>query len=147
MSRLWFEPRPFCAWVQHANHSATEPPHQCVPTKMTPWASLSLQTKRHIKWPSRFSRDRARELWPIDIQTNRPTAILHVQCTAATNYWLTTNYDAAWKQNITYLLLDPLVHMERQETPFILFSKVRMLIQNREKSSSTLHQNYLQWHK
>ena len=21
----WFEPRPFCAWVQHANHSATEP--------------------------------------------------------------------------------------------------------------------------
>ena len=21
-----FEPRPFCAWVQHANHSATEPP-------------------------------------------------------------------------------------------------------------------------
>jgi len=25
-SRLWFEPRPFCAWVQHANHSATEPP-------------------------------------------------------------------------------------------------------------------------
>ena len=25
-SRLRFEPRPFCAWVQHANHSATEPP-------------------------------------------------------------------------------------------------------------------------
>jgi len=25
-SRLQFEPRPFCAWVQHANHSATEPP-------------------------------------------------------------------------------------------------------------------------
>jgi len=25
-SWLWFEPRPFCAWVQHANHSATEPP-------------------------------------------------------------------------------------------------------------------------
>ena len=24
-SRLRFEPRPFCAWVQHANHSATEP--------------------------------------------------------------------------------------------------------------------------
>ena len=24
-SWLWFEPRPFCAWVQHANHSATEP--------------------------------------------------------------------------------------------------------------------------
>ena len=25
-SRLRFEPGPFCAWVQHANHSATEPP-------------------------------------------------------------------------------------------------------------------------
>ena len=25
-SRLRFEPVPFCAWVQHANHSATEPP-------------------------------------------------------------------------------------------------------------------------
>jgi len=25
-SRLRFEPRPFHAWVQHANHSATEPP-------------------------------------------------------------------------------------------------------------------------
>jgi len=24
-SRLRFEPGPFCAWVQHANHSATEP--------------------------------------------------------------------------------------------------------------------------
>ena len=22
----WFEPRPYCAWVQHANHSVTEPP-------------------------------------------------------------------------------------------------------------------------
>jgi len=25
-SRLQFEPGPFCAWAQHANHSATEPP-------------------------------------------------------------------------------------------------------------------------
>ena len=25
-SRLQFEPRPFCAWVQHYNYSATEPP-------------------------------------------------------------------------------------------------------------------------
>ena len=25
-SQLRFEPRPFCAWAQHANHSATEPP-------------------------------------------------------------------------------------------------------------------------
>jgi len=25
-SRLRFEPKPFCAWVQHANHSATESP-------------------------------------------------------------------------------------------------------------------------
>jgi len=25
-SRLRFEPGPVCAWVQHANHSATEPP-------------------------------------------------------------------------------------------------------------------------
>ena len=25
-SRLLFEPGPFCVWVQHANHSATEPP-------------------------------------------------------------------------------------------------------------------------
>ena len=24
--RLQFEPKPFCAWVPHANHSATEPP-------------------------------------------------------------------------------------------------------------------------
>ena len=27
-SRLRFEPEPFCAWVQHANHSATEPAYQ-----------------------------------------------------------------------------------------------------------------------
>ena len=26
MTRLRFEPGPFCTWVQHANHSATEPP-------------------------------------------------------------------------------------------------------------------------
>ena len=26
-SRLRFEPGPFCAWVQHANHSATDPPY------------------------------------------------------------------------------------------------------------------------
>jgi len=26
-SRLRFEPGPYCAWVQHANHSATEPPN------------------------------------------------------------------------------------------------------------------------
>jgi len=26
VSRLRFEPGPFCTWVQHANHSATEPP-------------------------------------------------------------------------------------------------------------------------
>ena len=26
LSRLQFEPGPFCVWVQHANHSATEPP-------------------------------------------------------------------------------------------------------------------------
>jgi len=26
VSWLRFEPRPFCAWVQHANHLATEPP-------------------------------------------------------------------------------------------------------------------------
>jgi len=26
-SRLRFEPRPFCIWVQHADHSATEPPY------------------------------------------------------------------------------------------------------------------------
>ena len=25
VSRLRFEPRPYCAWVQHVNHSATEP--------------------------------------------------------------------------------------------------------------------------
>ena len=25
-SQLRFQPGPFCAWVQHANHSATEPP-------------------------------------------------------------------------------------------------------------------------
>ena len=29
-SRLRFEPRPFCAWVQHANHSATEPPNKTI---------------------------------------------------------------------------------------------------------------------
>ena len=30
-SRLRFEPGPFCAWVQHANHSATEPrPKECI---------------------------------------------------------------------------------------------------------------------
>jgi len=26
ISRLRFEPRPFCTWVQHTNYSATEPP-------------------------------------------------------------------------------------------------------------------------
>ena len=31
-SRLRFEPGPFCAWVQHANHSATEPPYEHVVT-------------------------------------------------------------------------------------------------------------------
>ena len=29
-SRLRFEPRPFCAWIQHANHSATEPPNKTI---------------------------------------------------------------------------------------------------------------------
>jgi len=32
-SQLRFEPRPFCAWVQHANHSATEPPFKSVSIK------------------------------------------------------------------------------------------------------------------
>ena len=32
-SRLRFEPGPFCAWVQHANHSATEPPPSKWPQK------------------------------------------------------------------------------------------------------------------
>ena len=27
MLRLWFEPGPYCIWVQYANHSATEPPY------------------------------------------------------------------------------------------------------------------------
>ena len=31
-SRLRFEPRPYCVWVQHANHSATKPP-QYISTK------------------------------------------------------------------------------------------------------------------
>ena len=34
-SRLRFEPTPFCVWVQHDNHSATEPPnHQQIISEM-----------------------------------------------------------------------------------------------------------------
>jgi len=34
--RLWFEPGPFCAWVQHANHSATKPPERTVVNSISP---------------------------------------------------------------------------------------------------------------
>ena len=34
-SWLQFKPRPFCAWVQHANHSATEPP--CITNTTCEW--------------------------------------------------------------------------------------------------------------
>jgi len=40
-SRLRYEPRPFCAWVQHANHSATEP-YACT---LVNWGG---------KWDNRF---------------------------------------------------------------------------------------------
>ena len=32
-SRLRFEPGPFCAWVHHVNHSATEPPCRVLPIR------------------------------------------------------------------------------------------------------------------
>ena len=35
-SRLRFEPGPYCAWVQHTNHSATEPPN-CVQNVYRTW--------------------------------------------------------------------------------------------------------------
>jgi len=30
ISLLRSEPKPYCTWVQHANHSATEPPHRYI---------------------------------------------------------------------------------------------------------------------
>ena len=47
-SQLWFEPWPFCAWVQHASHSATEP-HL---TKLT--TKKRYQATRHSEWTSIF---------------------------------------------------------------------------------------------
>ena len=47
-SRLRFEPRPYCAWVQQANQSATEPPHttnMCVQKARTGWSWLPCKTK------------------------------------------------------------------------------------------------------
>jgi len=56
--RLQFEPGPFCAKVQHANHSATEPPSDILGVKNSDilrdgfssagWAMLSLHTKFEI---------------------------------------------------------------------------------------------------
>ena len=46
-SRLRFEPGTFCAWVQHANHSPTEPPmwliwnHFYTPSLPTHWSCIS----------------------------------------------------------------------------------------------------------
>ena len=36
-SWLRFEPRPFCAWVQHANHLATAPPQICAAVAACEW--------------------------------------------------------------------------------------------------------------
>ena len=55
-SRLQFEPGPFCAWVQHANHSATEPPLTMVPCinrlahslSTEAWYSYSAQQSSHL---------------------------------------------------------------------------------------------------
>jgi len=38
VSWLRFEPRPYCAWVQHANHSATEPQSEQSGTNRDVWA-------------------------------------------------------------------------------------------------------------
>ena len=43
-SRLRFEPGPFCAWVQHANHSATEPP-RCTDMKVQKISTVPEQMK------------------------------------------------------------------------------------------------------
>ena len=42
--RLLFEPRPFCTWVQHANHSANEPPNVTLKSLFTFYASA----KNHL---------------------------------------------------------------------------------------------------
>ena len=44
-SRLRFEPRPFRAWVQQANHSATEPPPHCYRSNGIP-LSVSRSSRR-----------------------------------------------------------------------------------------------------
>jgi len=61
-SRLQFEPRPFCAWVQHYNYSATEPPSHllsfnstalpCIHRFVIP-QSLRLLIQSHTRYSSR----------------------------------------------------------------------------------------------
>ena len=54
-SQLRFEPGPFCTWVQHANHSATEPPMQQYTIIINPMAFYRcgpLDIKLTFKWPS-----------------------------------------------------------------------------------------------
>jgi len=48
-SRLRFEPRPCCAWVQHSNHSATEPPR----TGVFRWKCTHLKSTNltDLNWP------------------------------------------------------------------------------------------------
>jgi len=65
-SRLRFEPGPFCAWVQHANHSATEPPWMCKEmyiieggngsgSRMTSWVRQCLNADElSLKQPHQF---------------------------------------------------------------------------------------------
>ena len=60
---LWlrFEPRPFCAWVQHANHSATEPLTFCkMSTKNQNPTALAQITRTQLKCPGSSLR---RYLW------------------------------------------------------------------------------------
>ena len=50
-SRLGFEPRPFCVCIEHANHSATEPPSVIINKRKLVSLSVCAEKKR-AKLPS-----------------------------------------------------------------------------------------------
>ena len=71
-SRLRFEPRPFCAWVQHANHLATEP--LCYAYVFYPVCrSSSIQLS--LCWCARYLRPSLRSL---DLSYNHLTDLQHL---------------------------------------------------------------------
>jgi len=75
VSRLQFDPGPFCIWVQHANHSATKLPLTLFIHCLT----------FHIKWPQ---TDRNPDYIPTLADTERPTSPNPYPSRSCTNpYW------------------------------------------------------------